>query len=55
VLKKSTDALIAKTEADGYTEKVPENVRNENAERIARQLEELKSIETARANFESLL
>jgi len=55
VLKKSTDALIAKTEAEGYTEKVPENVRNENAERIARQLEELKSIETARANFESLL
>lgn len=55
LLQKSTDALIKKTEDEGYESKVPENVRTANAEKIAKQTEEISSINTARAEFQALL
>ena len=55
LLTKSTDALVKKTEEDGYETKVPEKVRNENADKLAKQAEEIDSIKAARADFEALL
>ena len=55
LLQKSTEALIKKTQEDGYEEKVPEKVRNENAEKIAKQTAEISSIEAAREDFRALL
>ena len=55
LLTKSTEALVKKTQEDGYETKVPEKVRNENADKIAKQAEEIDSIKAARADFEALL
>ena len=54
-LRKTNETLQKKTQEDGYEDKVPEKVRNENTEKLAKQAEEIKSIETARADFEALL
>ena len=54
-LKKTNEALLKKTQEDGYEDKVPEKIRDENTEKLAKQAEEIKSVETARADFEALL
>mmetsp|Transcript_5923 Transcript_5923/g.7585 ORF Transcript_5923/g.7585 Transcript_5923/m.7585 type:complete len:276 (+) Transcript_5923:2369-3196(+) len=50
-LSQLADKLIAKTKAPGYEQKVPEKIRNDNADKIATYQSELQEIEKSKATL----